>query len=202
MENENKILKINQYERIVVGELIFKGGNVSIMMTSSYSRDWFDYAIHEAKAGSKPHSLRKEILFAVCFAETYLFEWIRDDVLKGDYEKLIKYFPSGEKRGVKDKWKDIPKQLYKDGLIAALPDNSGVERKSFMDLIAMRDGLVHARTSRPEKTLQPEEEKPFPRQQDLEKYSPGEPTKVVISLIKKLHQDIGTSVPNWMNEPS
>jgi hypothetical protein len=62
--------------------------------SSSWARDWFEDALSAAKEAGR-HARRRETLFAVCCAESYLFEWVRDEVLKGKYDELAKYFPPG-----------------------------------------------------------------------------------------------------------
>ena len=65
----------------------------------------------------------------------------------------------------------------------------------------MRNGLVHARASRPETAQQPQEEKPIPSKGDLDQLPPGWAIKVVIELIKNLHRSAETFPPSWLVEP-
>ena len=55
-------------------------GTSTIWQAYSWARDWFDDAFNETRV-SDHRSRRREILFSVCFAESYLFEWVRDEVL-------------------------------------------------------------------------------------------------------------------------
>ena len=61
-------------------------GTPTIWQAYSWARDWFDDASIQTRL-SDHRSWRREILFSVCFAESYLFEWVRDDVLKGRLSK-------------------------------------------------------------------------------------------------------------------
>jgi hypothetical protein len=92
--------------------------------TYSFAKEWFEDALREAKTSHDHKARRREIVFAICCAESYLFEWVRDEVLEQDFAKLTQYFPSGQKKGVKDKWKDVLKQLKPHGVVPAIPDFS------------------------------------------------------------------------------
>jgi len=139
-------------------------GELTVWLTYSFAPEWFEDALHEAKTDTNHNARRREIVFAVCCAESYLFEWVRDSILdKRDFEKLVKYlsecFPPGRRDGVIDKWKDVPKKLQNDGFIPAVPDFSQAYWREFRQLVEMRNGLVHALASRPETAQQPQEEK-------------------------------------------
>ena len=65
------------------------------------------------------------------------------------------FLPFDLKHGVERKFKEIPKQLHKDGLIKRSLDCGGPEFQRFQKLIEYRDGLVHATASRFETTGRP-----------------------------------------------
>ena len=140
-------------------------------------------------------------MFAVCFAESYLFEWVRDKVLQRDFGRLNKFFAPGEQRGVVEKWKDVPKALLDAGLIKAVPNLGQPWWEDWLNLVKMRNGLIHARASRPETSSQPEDEQPFPSKSDLDALNPGCAVKVVVKLVRELHAAVGTSAPCWLVEP-
>jgi predicted RNA-binding Zn-ribbon protein involved in translation (DUF1610 family) len=77
--------------------------SVGIMMSAHFAQSWFEDALREANTPDDAHARRREIVFAVCFAETYLFEWVRDEVVRGDVQKLNIYFQPGKFRGIEDK---------------------------------------------------------------------------------------------------
>lgn len=174
-----------------------------IWLTYPFAQEWFNDALHEARIGLDHHSRRREILFAVCAAESYIVEWVRDEVLNRDFKQLPVYFPSGLHRGVTDKWREIPKELYRDGKIRAKPDWGGVEWQNFRRLVDYRDGLVHASASRPEtySLANPPNPNPNPSKTDLDNTSPGWAVNIVVNLIKHLHAAVGTTAPNWLVEP-
>jgi hypothetical protein len=125
-------------------------------------------------------------------AESYIFEWVRDEVLQRDPYRLGKYFPPGKKRGVREKFKKVPKELKKDGLIAGFLDCSGREWQKFCDLVTYRDGLVHATASRPSNVKLKPDEKPVPSKQTLDSLPAGDAVETVRTLIRKLHSDTKT----------
>jgi hypothetical protein len=181
-------------------------GTGTIWLTYPFAKEWFEDALHEAKTGSDHNARRREIVFAVCFAESYLFEWIRDQVLdRNDFQRLVTdlnhYFPPGEWQPVTEKWKLIPKRLLRDGRVPATPDLSQSYWERFTKLVDMRNGLVHARSSRPEATHLQEIEKPHPSKGYLDKLPAGWATGVVVTLVKELHKAVGTSEPDWLVTP-
>jgi hypothetical protein len=181
-------------------------GTPTIWLTYPFAKEWFEDALHEARTGTDHNARRREIVFAVCFAESYLFEWMRDQVLdRQDFQKLVtglnQYFPPGKGQSVIDKWKHIPNRLMSAGLVPAAPDLSQSYWEHFTKLVAMRNGLVHARSSRPETTQLPEREKPLPSKGDLDKLPAGWATKIVVTLVKELHKAVGTSEPDYLVMP-
>jgi hypothetical protein len=71
----------------------------------------------------------------------------------------------------------------------------------WLELIAYRNGLIHARASRPESSSITEEEKPVPSKSTLDQLNAGWATGVVIKLIGGLHNVVGTSTPKWLVQP-
>jgi hypothetical protein len=181
-------------------------GSGTIWLSDPFAKEWFEDALHEARTGTDHNARRREIVFAVCFAESYLFEWVHDQVLdRSDYQRSVtdlnQYFPPGGRQPVKDKWKLIPKKLVSNGVIPAAPDLSRAYWNDFTKLVDMRNGLVHARSSRPETTQLREIEKPLPSKGDLDKMPAGCATEVVVTLVKELHKAVGTTEPDWLVTP-
>ena len=86
-------------------------GTLTARLSKSFAPDWFADAVVEGTRGGDRGARRREILFAVAAAESYLLEWVRDDVLKCDFGRLDRYFIPGNRASIADKWRDIPKQL-------------------------------------------------------------------------------------------
>jgi len=160
----------------------------------AFAPEWFADAIAEAHHRRDPHARRREILFAVCFAESYLFEWVRDEVLKRDFSKLKDYFKPEERPSVLEKWKDIPKQLN----VTPNFNNWG----EFCKLVNYRNGLVHGVASRPQTSPQPADiEKPVPSKTMLDALPAGWAIGVVVTLVERLHDAARTSPPTWLVHP-
>jgi hypothetical protein len=164
----------------------------TVWLSYSFAPEWLADARREAETGSDHHSRRREIIFSVSVAETYLVEWVRDEVLNRDFSELSKFFPPGDKAGVLEKWKRVRKT-------AGLRPVNGSYWEDFCELVAMRNGLIHASSSRPETDGQPEDEQPKPSRKTLEKLQPGWAVGVVLTVVKELHDAAGTSVPKWID---
>lgn len=172
-------------------------GTPTLWSTYSFAPEWFRDALREA-ASLGHEARRREILFAVCAAESYIFEWVRDTVLNRDFGVLATYFPPDMRRGVTEKLRDIPKQLAKDGRLRASLDCGGHEWQDFRALVDFRDGLVHASASHPETTSLPRESRPITSKADLDSLPAGRAVAIVRTLLMKLHIDTNTSPPTWL----
>ncbi len=182
------------------GHQSWKGGELDIWLAAVFAPKWFDDAVREA-ATVGPDARRREIVFAVCFAESYLLEWVRRDVLK-KLDTLNDYFPPGVWRPVTKRWKDVPKKLHKDGLTLGHPDYGQREFwADFKRLVSYRHGLVHAGASRPDKDNLHEDTRPAPTPSDLDAMPQGWPTRVVVTLVRELHASVGTPPPSWLRLP-
>jgi hypothetical protein len=155
-------------------------GAPTVWLSYRFAPEWFNDALQEARSGANHHSRRREIIFAVCAAESYILEWVRDEVLNRNFQKLNSYFPPGRWMTVTEKWREIPKQLFADRLIPGVPvlENPGYWGE-WLKLIEFRNGLIHARASRPETAALNENEKPKPSKTVLDNMAPGWPTAVV-----------------------
>ncbi len=189
----------------IPSEVAFGGG--TLWTSANFAPEWFQDALSEARRTTQDRNARRrEIVFAVCFVESYLFEWVRDEVLdRRDFEQLLRnlnrrYFNS--KEGVKDRWKKVLKKLEKDGLIRAVPDFNQKYWRDFVDLVDMRDGLVHALSSRPGTDPHPAGTlAPHPSIGFLDQLQAGWATNVVITLVEHLHHVVGSTTPTWLVKP-
>jgi hypothetical protein len=137
-------------------------------------------------------------MFSVAAAESYLLEWARDEVLKGDFDNLKTYFPTDRHLPVREKWKTVTKALASVGLIPSVPSFAGKTWQDFCLLVEFRNGLIHARTSRPETAGLSEDELPVPSLEELRTRKPGWAVEVVTALIRELHVATGTKEPDWL----
>jgi hypothetical protein len=170
--------------------------------TYNWAREWFADAVVEAKVtgneAAARSARRREIISAVCFAESYLFEWVRDEVLKRDFDRLLTYFPSGVRRGADEKWREIPKRLHADRLIPHTPDFGGPHGEEWGTLLEYRDGLIHAAASRPAQHPPANEPRTVPSAAHLNHLAPGWAALVVKERVERLHHAAGTPPPAWL----
>jgi hypothetical protein len=173
-----------------------------LWITASFSKAWFDDALHAAQEGQSRDNKRKEIVFAVCFTESYLYEFVRDHILKGQYDKLIKFFPVDDRRGIRERWKEVLRKLNGENLIKAISDfGADPSWQPFIELVNYRDGLIHAKASRTVKPVQNDDEKPIPSPQDLQNLESGWAVKTVVELVRSLHRHADIPPPTWLVEP-
>lgn len=169
--------------------------------TESFARDWFEDALREARASHDHHARRREIVFAVCFAESYLVEWVRDEALRRNFRQLSEYFPPDRPQSVIGNWRDIPKRLKSAGLISATLNLGAPFWQRWLGLVQYRDWLVHAHSGRPETSPQAAEEKPRPTKRELDSLQAGWACRVVVELVRQLHLAVGRAAPTWLVEP-
>ncbi len=172
-----------------------------------FAEEWFDDAVRESQKPTGDHNARRrEIVFAVCFAESYLYEWVHDEVLpKGDYGKLLvkmgNLFPLNQHSSIVERWKKVTKDLRDDVDLPSIgdaPDFNKVYWEEFRKLVHWRNGLVHGGSSRPETSTTPTKERPAPSKDDLDGLQAGWATGVVVELVEQLHNTVGTSPPPYL----
>ena len=165
--------------------------------------DWYADAVPQVQEAGRA-ARRREILFAVCCAESYLFEWVLNDILgmrKDRFEKIFEYFPLESKKSITQQWKEVPKQLRSEGLISGVLDMSDFHGPDWHRLIKYRNGFVHASASRPVSASAPDTPAPVPTITDLEGLVPGWALGVVVQHIRRLHDAVETPVPEWLVQP-
>lgn len=173
-------------------------GNLRAWQAYSFAPSWYSDARHEAtKVGRDAR--RREVLFAVAAAECGLFEWVRDQVLQHDYKRLERYFAPEKPRRIQDKWKEVPKSLLADNLIAGVPDLSGTAWQDFIDLAGYRNGLVHGGASRPTSEGIREASRPVPDVKTMDELAPGWAVEVVKRLMCELVAASRTHSPDWLD---
>jgi hypothetical protein len=123
----------------------------TVWWADSFAQDWFADALREARTGIDPGAVRREVIFAACFAESYIFEWTRSKI---PIEELTNYFPPRPRRDrdpqyrrrLQDKWQEIPKELFKDKKIPVAPN---LKLRRLAKLLQYRNDFVHAAAGRP-----------------------------------------------------
>lgn len=185
------------------GRYVLTGFPVSLWITGNFSEAWYEDVEREASLSDNIHARRREILFSVCFLETYLFEWTRDIVGLGNindyfpYEKPHKRDPTIKRymRGLKENWRALPKELFDEGKIRADPK---LKIENLKLLIAYRNDLVHVHVSRPQSSSQPSELNPRTSPADIERLSPGWARDIAKNLVLDLHKVLGTTPPTYL----
>jgi hypothetical protein len=173
-------------------------GTALAWKSATFAPSWFADAISETQSAG-PHFRRREIVFAEAAAESYLFEWVRDQILRSDFNQLDRYFPPGEIRPILERFKYVLKKLKSDGLIAAIPDfSTSTTWQEFTELVNQRNGLLHAGASRPETTGRPPKSMPVPSMEVLDGLAPGSSIDIVRRLIIEICIAAGTPVPSWL----
>jgi hypothetical protein len=180
--------------------LTISGGKVELWKYGTHAPAWFADAQKEAEL-EDDHAKRREIVFAVCAVESYLFEWVRE-VLNGEFRRLNHYFPpsrEGRGVGIVERWKQVLNHLHEDGTITRKPTFGEDYWEEFRELVDFRNGLVHGRASRPETEGQSDPEKPEPTWEQLAQKQAGWAVNVVVEeVIRKLHEAVGTTPPDWL----
>jgi hypothetical protein len=169
--------------------------NTELWVAASWASGWYADALREARAGLDVDVRRREIVFAVCCVESYLFEWAR--ALVGP-RVVNEYFPPGRRLGIREKWKLVLEQLATSNKIRATPSFGGSDWAEFTKLVAYRDGLIHASASRPTSDADADAMPPVPAVEVLQQMRAGWPINVVCDLVENLHRTIGTSTPRWL----
>jgi hypothetical protein len=159
-----------------------------------YAQDWYEDAEDEAKSEG-PDSRRREILFAVCFLESYLYEWVLVDVLDRDLDSVEEYFPSDDTRDPRRKWKEVPKRLLDDQRIKAVPQTGDQHGNEWTRLFLWRNGLVRAGASKPDLD---QENRPVPTKNELDELAPGWALEVALERVHRLHEAADMPLPRWL----
>ncbi len=192
----------NRGHMVPIGQAHEVDTALPVYQSDNFAGGWYCDALREARFGNDHSARRREIIFAVCFAESYIFEWVRSKCVEG----VNDYFPPTRRkkrdpryrRSLEKKWRQVPHELHQDGKIRRKPqlDLSGLE-----DLLRYRHGLIHATASRLATEAQPPETKPFPRRSDLTALSPSWAVRIVFDLVSELHDQLGEPKPEYLVEP-
>jgi hypothetical protein len=172
--------------------------NATDWVSLPYAEAWYRDA-RAASGLSGRDARRREILFAVCCAEAYLFEWTWEGPLRHDVHAIPQYFDPGDRAGVRERWKDVTRRLHANKLLTKLPRSGDTQSEEWARMIGYRDGLVHGVASLPVTNVQPStHRKPMPTPNEIEALSPGWAADVVAEQCRRLHEAEGTEPPPWL----
>jgi len=151
--------------------------------SATFAPQWLEDAKAQAHS-TDDGAVRREVLFSVIAAECYLYEWVRDEVVKHDYQALDKCFPRNGERSPSTlkKWRSVPQRfgIHLDPKLTQ--DGSDFDR-----LLKLRNGFAHGGVSRPERASD----------EDVPAQS-GWASTVVVDLIRSLHAAARTAPPSWL----
>jgi hypothetical protein len=166
-------------------------GVLKLAVASRFSERWFTDALDQSQLPG-PDARRREIVFAVCLAESYLFECVVHDVFPNDWDGALKYFAPSARGGVDQKWREVPKKLFADRKLRAVPDLGGPHGEDWAKLVDLRDALIHAVVSRPV-TRQADDPTPLRSPSlTLAGIPPGWALRVVVDRITRFHAAAGS----------
>lgn len=183
------------------GELGLRGGVATLWGYANFAEQWFVDARAEALSETSRDSVRREIVFSVCFLESYIFEWVRSL----DLHLVTDFFPPEPRfnedprfrRELKEKWKLVPQELYSEGHIPAEPR---LDLSQLGALLKYRHGLVHAVASRPFNADAPESHRPIPDPNDFNQIKAGWALDIAAILVAQLHKTTLTDGPSYVEE--
>ncbi len=180
-------------------------GQGTVWSNHLFAPEWFEDATEQSRwTGSQAR--RREIVFALAAAESYLFEWVLDEVLSltpARFEEINKYFEPNQTQFVRPRFQAVTQRLRDDRKLAKCPNFSTGNPVwvEFVRLVDFRNGLVHGRASRPRVVGQDEKKEAFPSKTDLDQLSPGWAVGVVVDMAAELHDSAGTDPPGWLKRP-
>lgn len=174
-------------------------GSAQTWLAQRFAKSWFGDANHEANDPSRG-ARRREIIFAVACAESYLTEWVLEHA---GMQGLCKHLPNDDKRGIRQRWKEAATAMEEAGSTAGAPIfGRSVGWGQFSKMIDCRDGLLHARSSRPYQQSHSPRERMVPTVEQLDGVSPGAARDAVASIIEELCRAAGTTPPDWLQAAS
>lgn len=150
-------------------------------------------ADHRDDGTEKSHALRRQIVLATCFIESFFFELVRDAHVV-PVETLPDYF--GGKHGVTTRIKTIARRLHEEGSLQEAPDFETPRWQDFCTLVQFRDNLVHATVSLP---VRSDDERPRPKLSQLRALPPDWPLETVEGLAELLYSWVGRERPKWLD---
>ena len=172
------------------GSLELRGSVATLWGYANFAEQWFVDARAEALSETSRDSVRREIVFSVCFLESYIFEWVRSL----DLHLVDEFFPPEPRfdkdpryrRDLKKKWKLIPRELYSEGRI---PAEARLDLLQLGVMLKYRHGLVHAAASRPFNAEVSESHRPVPDPADFNEIKAGWALDISAKLVAQLHKN-------------
>lgn len=182
---------------------------IGVSAYSRYAERWWEDAAGEAAAAADAgderavrDAVRRQIVFVVCALESWLFEWVRDDVLS-DVAAASALFVEGGRERLTDRIKRVLCELHAQGELATEPGFAESDAwEDLHDLLDDRHGLVHAVASLPRGDVPEDAEKARPTPERLEALAPAEPLVTVRGVVKLVAGFADDEPPEWMEVPT
>ena len=95
---------------------------------------------------------------------------------------------------LKDKWRLVPHELYRVGVLDV---RATLDLSQLGSLVQLRNGLIHARASRPSTSGQSEAEKPRPALGELSALGHGWAIAIAKALVAELHEQLKSEAPPY-----
>lgn len=172
-----------------------------ILVEANLAKEWLADTLKEAdrETADTIGSIRREIVFAVSFAESYIFEWARD--VAGSTQ-VLQYFNHNEPfETVKQRWQRVPVRLHQAELIKT-ESKPTINWGTMGEVTQYRNGLVHGVASIPSglKSEKPEPPKPTPTLADLSRRGQGWALSAVLNVAGQLHRQTDTPPPQYLKD--
>ena len=159
---------------------------------------WIEQALTTGDPSKMAAARRREVIFAVAAAESFLIEWVRDDVFKRDLKACAAYLLAREQQSIIERWKTKPSELVEARLIPSMPVfASSTSWEAFHTLVATRNSLVHGNYSRPRTTANLHGRTRSLTPHELNSAPPGWAVQLVSALVRELCQATETTPPAW-----
>lgn len=134
------------------GNIKVVGEDVTLWVYGRWAKGWYVDTQNEAKCDDsnpkiRDDAKRREIVNAICFLESYLYEWVRDEVLKGEVSQLSRYFD--RESNLAKRWKKVTQNLLDDGKIERRQSFTEVVWQEFNLVYDLRHWLCHGVASKP-----------------------------------------------------
>lgn len=171
-------------------------GDATAWQVQSLAPAWFEDAVEQSRLDGVA-ARRREIAFSVAAAECFLFEVVRDRLMGSDRALLEELFPVGNYSNVREKWKNVAARLFERGVATRRHEFGDAAWSSFHRLVDFRNGLMHARASRPVTGDTPENAKPMPSPEEMQTLEPGWPSATAAKLIQEFSITLGVAKPEW-----
>lgn len=144
--------------RAVAGSGVGRGGSALAYHYAQYADAWYEDALREARTGhlGDRHARRREIVFAVCCAESYLYEWAFAQVRGASsadnlYANIGKHLSDEVLwKPFNARWSNVIDSLLASGLLRRRPEvQSRGHAQDWERLLGYRNALIHASISKP-----------------------------------------------------